>query len=372
MSLNNIEVRQSSRCPLTGSEGQPLRRRGGREIAASYRRHFGHVLPEELVETYFQSGIQEFVSSESNLRWFDPAPIAGEEFYQLMAATYPWYYTASTWDKHYACKMLQRYGIKNFLEVGCGDGIFLEMAASIDVSGSGIDTNTKALESVAAKGFVAGLPDSTQVASANPEALVMLQVLEHVPEPLDFVKFYVSQFDPRRLIVAVPCHETLLSEVTDPLAWPPHHVTMWSQKAFEALGEKIGYSLEHVAYPSMTYLRFVQLFNNEEGYSSPLGPLRRRENMRSGGADGVVDLAARGIRWFEKWDARLREQGRTDLLSKSIKKIYRDILRPFDEPDETVAIGPSFGRLKWLKQRLMHRDWACRDFWMLVVMERQG
>ena len=348
-----------------------MRRRKGEELAGSYLRHFGHALPEDIVETYFQSEIQEFTSPESNLRWFDPAPIAGEEFYQLVAATYPWYYTASTWDKHYACAMLQRFGIKNFVEVGCGDGTFLEMAASINVSGVGIDTNTKALEKVAAKGFTAGLPDSNKVKRARPDAVVMLQVLEHVPEPLEFTQSYVDQFQPERLLIAVPCHETLLSHVTDPLAWPPHHATMWSERAFQALGKKIGYSLVHVAYPPMTYLRFVQLFNHEEAGVSPLGPLRRREEIRQGTSEGTVDLAARIIRRFERWDTRFRDQGRTDLVAKCIKKFYRKVLRPFDEPNDTAAIGPAFGRLKWIYHRLMRRAWACRDFWMLVVMERQ-
>ncbi len=370
MSPSNIEVRRSVRCPVTGSEGQRLRCREGAELAASYRRHFGHALPTGIVETYFQDEIQEYTSPESDLRWFSPAPIAGEEFYQLMAATYPWYYTASTWDKHYACRILRDLGVRTFIEAGCGDGIFLEMAAAIGVSGKGIDTNTKALETATAKGLIVGLPDSPKVRLKNPDALVMLQVLEHVPEPLEFVRHYVTEFQPKRLIIAVPSHETLLAHVTDPLAWPPHHVTMWSRKAFECLGAKLGYSLNHVAYPPMTYQRLVQLFNNEEGDSTPLGNLRGRAQFGELDPGKAIDPAARFIRRVGSWDARLREQGREDVVAKFVKKVYRQVLRPLDEPEDTEAIGPSLGRIKWGYHCLRGRAWARRDFWMLVVLDR--
>ena len=293
---NRLETRDSDRCPLTGTEGHGLRNRSGRELAEAYKIHFGNDLPEALVSRYFGKDVKEYQSSASGLRWFSPAAIAGEEFYQMLSSTYPWYYAPSTWDKHYALKLLKNQKIQNFVEVGCGDGIFLEMANSIGISGLGVETNGEALAAVSAKGLRAVLPDSFEKPANGVEALVMLQVLEHVPDPLGFMRHYVELCRPKQLVIAVPCHETLLAHVSDPLAWPPHHVTMWSEQAFHCLGELIDYKVSHSAYPPMTYLRFVQLFSHEKGGKSPLGSLRKRRVDKDGNPHSQTeDLVARCI-----------------------------------------------------------------------------
>ncbi len=367
---NSLEIRESDRCPLTGAKGEPLRNYSGQELANAYETHFGKALSPELVTRYFEQNVQEFHSSSSGLRWFSPAVIAGEEFYQLLDASYPWYYTKSTWDKHYAVRILKQLGVANFVEIGCGDGAFLEMASAAGLKGIGVDTNRVALEKLTAKGYNGLLPEAFTKPDENVDALVMLQVLEHVPEPLEFVRHYVKCCDPNRIIIAVPSHETLLARVSDPLAWPPHHVTMWSQRAFECLGELTGYTLSHTAYPPMTYLRFVQLFNHEDGGQSPLGALRRRRGDGASRAE-ASDVVARWIRNIGSVDRRTRDEQRTDLPSKLLRKLYRDVLRPLDEPTDTDLIGPRFGRLKWLTQRLLRRPWATRDFWMLVVLDKR-
>ena len=67
----------------------------------------------------------------------------------------------------------------------------------------------------------------------------------------------------------------------------------------------------------------------------------------------------------------MRKNSRKGFASKLVKKLYRDVLRPLDEPEGTDYIGPRLGRAKWLFHRMQGRSWACRDFWMLVVLDRQ-
>lgn len=371
MSCSAVEQRSSDTCPLSGDRGRPLRIRKGVELANCYESYFGNALPSSMISSYFPSSVQEFHSSVSDLRWFSPARVAGEDFYQLMAATYPWYYSPSTWDKHYSLSLLRKLGISRFVEVGCGDGIFLEMAKRIGVQGVGVDTNQKALERVASKGLNAVLPDELTSEHGAVDALVMLQVLEHVPEPLEFTKHYVELLQPEKLVIAVPCHESLLSHVSDPLAWPPHHVTMWSKRSFDYLGERLGYHVSHCAYPSMSYQRFVQLFNLESNHETPLGPLRKRRG-NPGAVDPIPDdFVARLIRKVEDIDGLVRQRNQNGLTAKVLKSLYRKGLRPFDEPRDVSYVGPRFGRAKWLYQCALQRPWALRDFWVLVVMDRR-
>ena len=366
MILAPVERRDSERCPVTGTKGRVLSRRLGSNLAALYEDYFGEALPDEIVDRYFTEEIREYHSPESDLRWFSPAPIGGPEFYQYLAKTYPWYYTPETWDKHYARNLLRSAGVKRFLEVGCGEGCFLEMARQVGLSGLGVETNEQARDRVRERGLEAVLPAELDAIDGDFDTLVMLQVLEHVPDPLGFVRYYVDRVRPARIVIAVPSHETLLSHVSDPLAWPPHHVTMWSRQSFEHLGPALGYRLRRTAYSPMNYLRFVQLFDREIGIETPLGALRDRK----GDAAMATDRVARWIRSIERHDTRMRDQERKDVVAKLIKSVYRRVLRPFSEPVETTRVGPAWGRSKWLWHWCLGRPWARRDFWMLVVLER--
>lgn len=370
MTEGNVYSRVSERCPLSDSPGIPLRCRRGSELAECYQWYFGDALPKETVNRYFSQDIQEYVSPDSDLRWFSPAPVAGPDFYQLMSRRYSWYYTDATWDKHYARSLFRRLGVSRFVEVGCGDGIFLSMARSVGVEGVGVETNPAAIATARAQGLEVVDAEAFDGSQSGCDALVMLQVLEHVPEPLSFVRSYVSRCNPEKLIIAVPCHETLLSSVSDPLAWPPHHVTMWSEKSFRYLGECLGYDLVHTAYPPMTYSRFVQLYDIEPTTRTPLGVLRERAPGREG--EKPRDIAARLVAKWGQWDAWMRERNESGLRAKVIKTLYRKWLRGFAEPMGTKRIGPRWGRLKWLFNRAMGRHWANRDFWILVVLEKRS
>lgn len=368
MILAPVERRDSERCPISGTTGRILRRRLGGELAACYEDYFGQALPPEIVDRYFTEEIREYHSEQSDLRWFSPAPIGGPEFYQYLSRTYPWYYTPETWDKHYARDVLQTVGVRRFLEVGCGDGCFLEMARQVGLSGLGVETNERARDQARERGLEAVMPSELDGVDGEFDTLVMLQVLEHVPDPLGFVRYYVDRVRPARIVIAVPSHETLLSHVADPLAWPPHHVTMWSRRSFENLGEALGYRLDRAAYAPMNYLRFVQLFDRETRIDSPLGTLRSRKS--EGGE--ATDQVARWIRSIEQQDARMRTQERSDIVAKLIKSVYRRVLRPLGEPLDTKRVGPAWGRSKWLWNWCLGKPWAQRDFWMLVVLERKS
>ncbi len=367
MSASEVYTRDSDRCPLSGGAGKPLRSREGAELGHCYDPYFGNALPEGMLRDYFQSTVQEYHSPESDLRWFSPAPIAGPEFYQLMARTYPWYYSPETWDKHYTLGLFRRLGIRRFVEVGCGDGLFLGMARDQGVEGLGIDTNREALERARSQGLEVMEPEAYRPEAPGVDACVMLQVLEHVPEPLDFLRNYVEQCQPKRLIIAVPSHETLLAQVSDPLAWPPHHVTMWSRRSFEYAGQQLGYRLVETAFPPMTYGRFVELFNKEPSLETPLG--RFRPQAQAGAASG--DWISRLIRRFGALDARLGAGEGRGLMGKIVRYAYRRFLRGWAEPEGLDRRGPWLGRTRWMVQRLLGRPWALRDFWILVVLERE-
>jgi SAM-dependent methyltransferase len=68
------------------------------------------------------------------------------------------------------------------------------------------------------------------------------QVLEHVPDPLRFARAMVTALRPGgRLLIGVPSWPSPATEIPNfVLNAPPHHLTLWSQTALQALAERLG------------------------------------------------------------------------------------------------------------------------------------
>lgn len=70
------------------------------------------------------------------------------------------------------------------------------------------------------------------------------QVLEHVPDPLKFMQACADVLRPGGLlIVAVPSRDSFLSLVENNwLNLPPHHLTLWSDRALESILSNVAIS----------------------------------------------------------------------------------------------------------------------------------
>lgn len=252
---SNSELTDSRPCPLTGSPGRIIRIRTGAELVAEYRRYFGLALPEALRSAYFDQDFAEYCSTRSGLHWFSPPVCAGPEFYEYLGHELPWYYSPKTWDKEHALHVLRRLGSRSLFEAGCGNGGLLRQAQAegLHVAGSEINATPGALARTS--GLAVFAPDSIPT-DCPADALVMIQVLEHIVNPLGFVVDLLRRIRPRHLLVAVPAHDTLLGRTTDPLVWPPHHVTLWSAGALAALAARLSGRLIEVSYEPLTWDRF--------------------------------------------------------------------------------------------------------------------
>jgi SAM-dependent methyltransferase len=303
----------SDKCPLTGLPGRKLRCRLPDELADCYHTYFGHALPEDLVSRYFKP-IQEYENSTSGLRWFSPARLAEQDFYEYLALTYRWYYNHETWDKKFALGLLQQFGAKGVTDVGCGNGFFLNMARALGISGIGVDMNPEGVAKARSDGhqvyLATELPEDLQF----PPTFCLFQTLEHVADPLRFVQTYIQSSNCDRLIISTPCFESFFGYSTDPLMWPPHHFTIWSARSLKTLANLLGFKVTHIHYQPTTFDLFTGSWFREPDDRLPLGPLR---------------------------------------LSRS-----------------PAASRLRYVYAKYFLGRLFQRDWACRHHSILAVLER--
>lgn len=242
-----MATRRVENCPVTGLLGKQTRRMAPRELVALYDTYLGKALPEQLASRYFTQSISEYTCAESGLRWYSPAKIGDSDFYEFLGKSFDWYYQTTRWDKERALQLFPQLRVRSVAEIGCGDGTFLERLRERGIATCGVEINTQAIRRAQSVGLDVRPPDGFQIGQSEPiDALVMLQVLEHVPDPLGFALHYTKLFQPRYLVLSMPCYESLLGMSHDPLSWPPHHVTSWSPRGMQSLASRLGMRVDTI------------------------------------------------------------------------------------------------------------------------------
>jgi len=262
-------VIMSEHCLLTGRTGRIIETRQPDELADSYRTYLGHPLPTELITKYFLHPVNQLECAESGLRWFTPAIPAEHDFYEHLGNTYDWYYENS-WAHYFAIRLLKKLGISGLVDIGCGSGSFLKLAAAAGLSGAGIDINVAAVQQAQREGLQVFLESELPTDFRFPELICMIQTLEHVADPLQFLRHYAERSGCRRIFLAMPCFESLLGFTSDPLSYPPHHVSFWSEKSIHTLAAQSGFRVSGIwRQPLRNYKRFRRVWGREQGKPLP-------------------------------------------------------------------------------------------------------
>lgn len=134
------------------------------------------------------------------------------------------------------------------LDVGCGDGGFLQLAREAGFQGTGFDYD----ERVAAKARAAGLDAYAQEFSAfcdsrkegEFDVVTLFDVLEHTPEPAWFLG-RLKRLLRRGGHVAITLPNALrpLPFGREEHDFPPHHFTRWSPDAMKGFLERLGFAV---------------------------------------------------------------------------------------------------------------------------------
>jgi SAM-dependent methyltransferase len=142
---------------------------------------------------------------------------------------------------------LRRSGpIASLAEIGCGPGYLLEVARDLGIRDlAGVDRNPWAVEQARAQGLdvrrgsVEVLP-----AAGRYDAIVMLDLLEHVPAPIPFLRAVRAHLHPHgRLLIMVPNIRSLLARVSGP-RWVsvkiPEHVLYYTRRSMRLTLDRAG------------------------------------------------------------------------------------------------------------------------------------
>ena len=211
-----------------------------------------------------------------SLQFFSPMMPGDGEFYGRLSRGGK-YYAGDKWDFFAAFNHISKDG--EGLDVACGEGRFLELAAERGVKFSGIDTNSQAIDIAIEKGLNAScltLDGYAAKFQGSFDTVTLFQIVEHVPDPVELVTGAASLLKPGgRLIITVPNRDRRIRQSgREPLDCPPHHMSRWSGDTLAQLALAVGMQCKEVIYETAD-MHECRRFLREALFRNPGNPLAR-------------------------------------------------------------------------------------------------
>lgn len=202
---------------------------------------------------------------------------------------------------------------ERLLELGCGEGRFLALAANRGARAVGVDPNPDALRVARREGHT--IYASLEEVRVEFDWVCMFHTLEHLPDPRGALARALSRSRAGgRVAISVPSRRFYIEFIwgESPLSWPPHHMTSWSERSMRALMASLGLVEERLVV---------------EPLPRPLFDRRYTEQLLGGGSLApLIDIPrAKGLLTrlaMAAWKRRF-EQAATGLTGKSMLAIYR-------------------------------------------------
>lgn len=248
-------------CPLCSAQRNiAIRRYELSDLRRFWNHTFGFdPFPNEL----YNQSIHKKQCSSCNLIYFDPPYFGDGNFYSTISK-YPWYYEENKWEYDVAAEIASQLSSTNLLEIGCGNGFFLDKVSSLGMQIQGVDINKDAVTFCKAKGLQVEATDVFDLTTSY-DLVVSFQVLEHMDNPKRLFEFLVNKLvsPGGYLIIAVPNPSGYLKDMEmNLLDMPPHHNSSWSLATFEYLASQYGLELVDYKKEPLRYVHYLGMIHN--------------------------------------------------------------------------------------------------------------
>jgi len=192
------------------------------------------------VSRFFQNmqDIEMYQCNDTQYRFYYPYTIFGDDkFYEELQLKESGYYYQGRWEHFQAIDLIKSN--ETVLEIGCGDGFFLNLLRTKNIKSVGLELNPKAATEARKKGLEVFTQLLEEHAPKNENAydiVCSFQVLEHISNPRSYFLNSLKVVKPGgRLIIAVPNNNPYIfkHDILHTLNLPPHHSGLWNRESFE-------------------------------------------------------------------------------------------------------------------------------------------
>jgi 2-polyprenyl-3-methyl-5-hydroxy-6-metoxy-1,4-benzoquinol methylase len=165
------------------------------------------------------------------------------------------------------------------LEVGVGEGHFLQAARNRGHSALGVELNPQGAARARAMDFEIYelmLDELNEQTDQRFDAICAFQVLEHVPDPRQFLEDMMCMLKPNgKMVLSVP-NAAVMRKIDpnnqDLLNQPPHHMGHWDENVFRALEHFLPVKLRSVHREPLASYHAEWIVNGYlRNFLSPLG-----------------------------------------------------------------------------------------------------
>ena len=181
------------------------------------------------------------------------------------------------WEHFEVLKQLPQRAL-TLLEVGCGEGHFMEIVARTGHRPVGVDFNARAVARAATKGLDVRCADLRELLLANQTfpALALFHVIEHLEDPLATLRdlarlaepgatVFISCPGPNRYTTSMlPEQRAGKRDVWD---YPPFHQTRWTELALRKVLQRSGWEPIRFDEEPLGWIALNSIVrSNEDGY----------------------------------------------------------------------------------------------------------
>ena len=221
---------------------------------------------------------------DTGFRFYYPFNIEGDDKLYEHLQQMDWYYSIWYWEHQITADLIKN--TDKVLEVGCGTGNFLKVLKEKNISGTGLELNKKAIQvckEIDLNVYNELLNEHVLKYNNYYDFVCSFQVLEHVAEVKAFIDDCIKLLKPGgKVMFGVPNNNPYLfkRDKFTPLNLPPHHMGLWSVKAFNNLPKyfnikKIKIEVEDLIYKQHYFnllfdsFKLPRPFNKIKRYFSP-------------------------------------------------------------------------------------------------------
>lgn len=197
--------------------------------------------------------------------------IEGSSSFYHWVTSQPNYYPDTRWEYGKVLELINKNGgHNNLLDVGCGDGRFLDFIKNekIDINYSGMDTTMASAEKCKKKGHNVYCMNINQFKERYDKlsfnTVTAFHVLEHIANPKDFIIQLFSLLKQEGSLYVSTPYSPMHFELDwyDPLNHPPHHMGRWNLNSYKILAEELGLNVDFfMPDVPLSFKRAIQSFS---------------------------------------------------------------------------------------------------------------